>query len=128
MPLPTLQQRFAALLAAPSVSCTQPALDQSNRPVVELLAGWLEALGFACELQEVQPGKFNLLATRGQGPGGLVLAGQSDTVPYDEALWRSDPLTLSERDGRWTVGNWFFERWLRRTPAAAGAAEAGGRP
>lgn len=101
MPLPTLQQRFAALLAAPSVSCTQPALDQSNRPVVELLAGWLEALGFACELQEVQPGKFNLLATRGQGPGGLVLAGHSDTVPYDEALWRSDPLTLSERDGRW---------------------------
>lgn len=101
MPLPTLQQRFAALLAAPSVSCTQPARDQSNRPVVELLAGWLVALGFACELQEVQPGKFNLLATRGQGPGGLVLAGHSDTVPYDEALWRSDPLTLSERDGRW---------------------------
>lgn len=101
MHLPTLQQRFAALLAAPSVSCTQPALDQSNRPVVELLAGWLEALGFACELQEVQPGKFNLLATRGQGPGGLVLAGHSDTVPYDEALWRSDPLILSERDGRW---------------------------
>ena len=101
MHLPTLQQRFAALLAAPSVSCTQPALDQSNRPVVELLAGWLEALGFACELQEVQPGKFNLLATRGQGPGGLVLAGHSDTVPYDETLWRSDPLILSERDGRW---------------------------
>ena len=101
MPLPSLQQRFAALLAAPSVSCTQPALDQSNRQVVELLANWLGELGFICELQEVQPGKFNLLATRGQGPGGLVLAGHSDTVPFDEALWRSSPLGLSERDGRW---------------------------
>ena len=101
MPLPSLQQRFAALLAAPSVSCTQPALDQSNRQVVELLANWLGELGFICELQEVQPGKFNLLATRGQGPGGLVLAGHSDTVPFDEALWRSKPLGLSERDGRW---------------------------
>ncbi|HWR81656.1 MAG TPA: acetylornithine deacetylase, partial [Pseudomonas sp.] len=101
MPLPSLQQRFAALLAAPSVSCTQPALDQSNRQVIELLANWLGELGFICELQEVQPGKFNLLATRGQGPGGLVLAGHSDTVPFDEALWRSNPLGLSERDGRW---------------------------
>ena len=101
MPLPSLQQRFAALLAAPSVSCTQPALDQSNRQVGELLANWLGELGFVCEVQEAQRGKFNLLATRGQGPGGLVLAGHSDTVPFDEALWRSNPLGLSERDGRW---------------------------
>jgi acetylornithine deacetylase len=101
MSVPSLQHRFAALLAAPSVSCTQPALDQSNRPVVELLAEWLDQLGFRCELQQVAPGKFNLLAIRGSGPGGLVLAGHSDTVPFDEALWRSDPLLLSERDGRW---------------------------
>jgi len=101
MPLPTLQDRFAQLLAVPSVSCTQPALDLSNRPVIDLLAGWLDELGFSCELQEVTPGKFNLLAIRGSGPGGLVLAGHSDTVPFDEALWSSNPLLLSERDGRW---------------------------
>ena len=101
MPVPILKDRFAALLALPSVSCTQPELDQSNRSVVELLAGWLDDLGFSCELQEITPGKFNLLAVRGSGPGGLVLAGHSDTVPFDEALWRSDPLLLSERDGRW---------------------------
>ncbi|MDF3933594.1 acetylornithine deacetylase [Pseudomonas citronellolis] len=101
MPLPSLKDRFAQLLALPSVSCTQASLDQSNRPVVELLASWLGDLGFACELQEVQPGKFNLLASLGTGPGGLVLAGHTDTVPYDDRLWKSDPLRLDERDGRW---------------------------
>ncbi|UVE17610.1 acetylornithine deacetylase [Pseudomonas sp. LS44] len=101
MPLPSLKEQFAALIAAPSVSCTQPALDQSNRAVIELLAGWLGDLGLRCELQEISPGKFNLLASYGSGPGGLVLAGHSDTVPYDEALWRSDPLKLTETDGRW---------------------------
>ncbi|SDK66006.1 acetylornithine deacetylase [Pseudomonas delhiensis] len=101
MPLPSLKDRFAQLLALPSVSCTQAALDQSNRPVVELLATWLGDLGFACELQEIAPGKFNLLASLGSGPGGLVLAGHTDTVPYDASLWKSDPLRLDERDGRW---------------------------
>lgn len=101
MPLPTLREQFSALIATPSVSCTQPALDQSNRAVIELLATWLDELGFACEIQEVSPGKFNLLATRGSGPGGLVLAGHSDTVPYDESLWRSDPLRLTEQGDRW---------------------------
>ncbi|WP_152227082.1 acetylornithine deacetylase [Pseudomonas sp. SCB32] len=101
MSLPPLKQRFAELLALPSVSCTQPALDQSNRPVIERLAGWLDDLGFACQLQEVSPGKLNLIAVLGSGPGGLVLAGHTDTVPYDEALWSSDPLRLDERDGRW---------------------------
>uniref|UniRef100_UPI0028A5A534 M20/M25/M40 family metallo-hydrolase n=1 Tax=Pseudomonas sp. TaxID=306 RepID=UPI0028A5A534 len=101
MPLPTLKDQFAALIAAPSVSCTQAALDQSNRQVIDLLAGWLGDLGFRCDIQQVSPGKFNLLASRGSGPGGLVLAGHSDTVPYDEQLWSSDPLRLTEVDGRW---------------------------
>ena len=65
MPLPSMKDQFAALIAAPSVSCTQPALDQSNRAVIDLLAGWLGDLGFACDIQQVSPGKFNLLATYG---------------------------------------------------------------
>lgn len=101
MPLPSLREQFSALIAAPSVSCTQPSLDMSNRAVIDLLANWLGELGFACEIQQVSPGKFNLLASRGTGPGGLVLAGHSDTVPYDESLWRSDPLRLSEQGDRW---------------------------
>lgn len=101
MSLPSLQDQFAALIATPSVSCTQPHWDQSNRPVIELLAGWLGDLGFACEIQEVAPGKANLLATFGSGPGGLVLAGHSDTVPFDAALWKSDPLKLTAQGDRW---------------------------
>ncbi|MGF6595238.1 acetylornithine deacetylase [Pseudomonas sp. 2835] len=101
MPLPSLKEQFAALIAAPSVSCTQPLLDQSNRAVIDLLAGWLGDLGFACDIQQVTPGKFNLLASYGSGPGGLVLAGHSDTVPYDPELWQTDPLKLTEVDGRW---------------------------
>ena len=101
MPLPSLKDQFAALIAAPSVSCTQPNWDQSNGPVIELLAAWLGDLGFTCEIQTVEPGKFNLLASYGSGPGGLVLAGHSDTVPFDAALWQTDPLKLTEVDGRW---------------------------
>ena len=101
MPLPSLKEQFAALIAAPSVSCTQPAWDQSNLAVIELLASWLGDLGFACEEQTIAPGKANLLATYGSGPGGLVLAGHSDTVPFDAALWQSDPLALTEAGDRW---------------------------
>src|SRR5690606_5974161 len=101
MLLPSLKDQFAALLAAPSVSSTQARWDQSNRAVIELLADWLVELGFVCDIQPVAPGKFNLLASYGSGPGGLVLAGHSDTVPCDPALWQSDPFSLSERDGRW---------------------------
>ena len=101
MPLPSLKEQFAALIGTPSVSCTQPHLDQSNRAVIDLLATWLGDLGFSCDIQQVSPGKFNLLASFGSGPGGLVLAGHSDTVPYDEALWQTDPLKLTEVDNRW---------------------------
>ncbi|MCM2321120.1 MAG: acetylornithine deacetylase [Pseudomonas sp.] len=101
MSLPSLKQQFAELIALPSVSCTQAALDLPNRPLIERLAGWLSDLGFACEIQDIAPGKANLLASYGSGPGGLVLAGHSDTVPFDAALWQSDPLQLTERDNRW---------------------------
>lgn len=101
MPLPSLKEQFAALIAAPSVSCTQARLDQSNQPVIALLSAWLGDLGFHCEVQEVSPGKFNLLASYGSGPGGLVLAGHSDTVPSNPEYWTSDPLSLREADDRW---------------------------
>jgi acetylornithine deacetylase len=101
MSIPALKQQFSILLAESSVSCTQPQLDQSNAGVIAQLSSWLSDLGFRCETQEILPGKYNLIATYGSGPGGLVLSGHTDTVPYDEPLWTSDPLTLREADDRW---------------------------
>jgi acetylornithine deacetylase len=39
-----------------------------------------------------------LIATLGSGDGGMVLAGHTDTVHYDEGRWQSDPFALEERD------------------------------
>ena len=99
---PKLVEMLETLIGTPSVSCTDPRLDQSNRPVAEQLAGWLEDLGFVCEIRELpdQPHKVNLIATLGAGPGGLVLAGHTDTVPCDPELWQTDPFRLQERDQR----------------------------
>lgn len=91
--LSDLLERIRQLIAVPSVSSVSPEFDQSNRAVVELLADWLAAAGFAVRI-ETLPGhleKVNLIATLGQGPGGLVLAGHTDTVPYDADRWRYDP-------------------------------------
>jgi len=96
----TLLARMRTLIATPSVTCTDPAMDQGNLAVIEHLASWAETLGFRCEIMTVAPGKANLIATLGEGPGGLVFAGHTDTVPFDGAKWASDPFTLTERDGR----------------------------
>jgi acetylornithine deacetylase len=95
-------EQLGQLVSTPSVSSTDPGWDQGNRAVIDLLAGWLSNMGFNTEIQELTPGggKANLIATRGSGPGGLVLAGHTDTVPFDEGRWQSNPLGLSERDNR----------------------------
>jgi len=94
-------QLFKSLVALPSVSSAHAHLDMGNRAVIDLLAERFGALGFTCEIMPLaDPRKANLIATLGRGEGGLVLAGHTDTVPFDEALWSSDPLALSERDNR----------------------------
>ena len=99
---PDLVTMLSQLISTPSVSCTQAAWDQSNQPVVELLEGWLSHLGFRTEVIPVEghPGKVNLIATLGSGPGGLVLSGHTDTVPYNAERWQSDPFKLIEKQSR----------------------------
>ena len=100
--VPELLTMFDQLIATPSVSSTEPEWDEGNRGVIDLLAEWLSGLGFAVEVQPI-PGrgdKANLIAVLGSGPGGLVLAGHTDTVPYDENLWDVDPFGLTLRDDR----------------------------
>jgi acetylornithine deacetylase len=99
---PTLLDMIDALISTPSVSSANPDYDQSNRAVINLLANWLNDLGWRVEVLPVTPGsdKADLIATLGNGPGGLVLAGHTDTVPYDEGRWQHDPFRLTRRDGR----------------------------
>ncbi len=95
---------LGGMIGLASVSSTDPGIDMSNRPVVEFLAEKLDSLGFACEVVQSPSTtgneKCNLIATYGSGPGGMVLAGHTDTVPFDEHLWSGDPLRMTERDGR----------------------------
>nr|WP_211185848.1 acetylornithine deacetylase [Brenneria salicis] len=102
MNLPPFIELYRALIATPSISATDSALDQSNQALINLLAGWFGDLGFHVEVQPV-PGtqhKFNMLARIGEGKGGLLLAGHTDTVPFDDGRWTRDPFTLTEQDNK----------------------------
>ena len=100
--LPPFIEIYRALIATPSISATEEALDQSNESLINLLAGWFRDLGFNVEIQPVPDTrhKFNLLASTGHGAGGLLLAGHTDTVPFDDGRWTRDPFTLTEHDNK----------------------------
>lgn len=75
--LPPFIEIYRALIATPSISATEEALDQSNADLITLLADWFKNLGFNVEVQPV-PGtrnKFNMLASCGQGGWRLVAGG-----------------------------------------------------
>jgi acetylornithine deacetylase len=98
----TILDQLQQLVSTPSVSSTDPGWDQGNRAVIDLLATWLSEMGFRTEIVNVNAdgSKANLIATLGTGPGGLVLAGHTDTVPYDDGRWNSNPLGITEKDNR----------------------------
>jgi len=100
--IPNIQSLINQLLSTPSISCTSKDIDQGNKNVINLLANWFESMGFQCEIQTLEhdKDKANLIATLGKGTNGLVLAGHTDTVPLDEALWQVDPFKATEKDNR----------------------------
>lgn len=99
---PSLLEMIDGLVRIPSISSASAELDQGNLAVIELLAGWLQDAGFSVELIPVPgtPARANLIATLGHGPGGLVLAGHTDTVPCDEQHWQHDPFRMTEDNQR----------------------------
>lgn len=103
MSLPKFKDLYKELIATPSISSTDSHWDSSNKQVIDKLANWLSQLGFQVQITTVPnvEGKFNLLATFGEGDGGLLLAGHTDTVPYDEGQWTKDPFKLTECDNKW---------------------------
>src|SRR5690606_41958790 len=97
-PAMTSPQLLRAPIGANSISSVIPTTDQGNRAVTELLAGWLEDLGFHTEIMPLaDPRKANLIATLGTGPGGLVPSGQTDTVHCAYSLLQNAPIDLTER-------------------------------
>ena len=101
--LPNFDDMLTTLVSEPSVSSTSPDIDRSNLRVIEHLANWLDGLGFNTELMPLpdNPKKANLIASIGPDTeGGLVLAGHTDTVPFDETKWTSDPFSITEKDDK----------------------------
>lgn len=95
-------ERYRQLIAIPTISSLEASEDQSNKQLIELLANWLNELGFHTEILAVEDSrnKYNLLATYGEGEGGLLLAGHTDTVPFDEGKWTYNPFNLTEKEGK----------------------------
>lgn len=100
--LPNFSDALTQLIATPSISSTLPSWDQGNHDIIQLLATWFEQLGFSIDIQQVPTtrNKYNLLAKLGSGEGGLLLAGHSDTVPFDENRWHSDPHKVLNKDDK----------------------------
>jgi acetylornithine deacetylase len=124
---PALLDMIKALISTPSISSANPDYDQSNRPVIDLLANWLNDLGYQTEVicPDRRPDKANLIATLGSGPGGLVLAGHTDTVPYDEGRWNYDPFQLTRANGRlYGLGTSDMKAFLALAIEAAAAFSA----
>jgi acetylornithine deacetylase len=80
----------------------------SNLPLADFLADYLDRPGIRIERNPSADGtKANLIAWMGPASGGdrrgLVLSGHMDTVPAEEAGWRSDPFVLVDEGDRWVA-------------------------
>ncbi|EKF9661669.1 acetylornithine deacetylase [Vibrio cholerae] len=100
MPLPSFLEVYEGLISTSSISSTDARWDEGNEQVIAKLADWLSALGFSIQIEQVAPNKQNLIAKLGSGEGGLLLAGHSDTVPFDEGRWNYNPHALTQANNR----------------------------
>lgn len=100
MPLPSFLEVYEGLISTSSISSTDARWDEGNGQVIAKLADWLSAIGFSIQIEQVTPNKQNLIAKLGSGEGGLLLAGHSDTVPFDEGRWNYNPHALTQANNR----------------------------
>ncbi len=106
---PKLLEMIEQLIALPSVSSTRAEIDTSNLAVINLLANWLNDLGFNSQIIPSKAGpnkedKANLISWIGpegnEGDDGLVLAGHTDTVHFDQYGWNSDPFVATQKNDK----------------------------
>lgn len=72
-----------------------------EQPVVDFLEPYLRERGFRTVVQEVAPGRPNLIADLGQGEGGLILEGHTDVVTHGNPdQWSLPPYEARIVDGK----------------------------
>ncbi len=79
---------------------------KSNRELVDFIGDYLERPGVRITRHPTADGaKLNLIVAAGpeDGDHGLVLSGHMDTVPAESEGWKSDPFTLTRRDGSYVA-------------------------
>ena len=74
----------------------------SNLELIHFVRDELARLGVKSRLTfNDDKTKANLFATLGEGkPGGVILSGHTDTVPWDGQAWSLDPLSAAVQEGR----------------------------
>jgi len=73
----------------------------SNAELIDFAAAALQAVGFNARFTRSPDGqRLNLMASRGEGPGGLLLSGHTDVVPVAGQNWTRPPFELTEDEDR----------------------------
>ena len=105
--------------------------ERSNLPLIECIADHLRTLAIPVRLSwDEERRKANLFATIGAGkPGGVVLSGHTDTVPWEGQAWSVDPLSAELRDGRlYGRGSADMKGYIGCCVASAAALQAADLP
>ena len=95
----------------------------SNLGLIECIADHLRSLGVPLRLTwDEERKKANLFATLGEGkPGGVVLSGHTDTVPWDGQAWSLEPLSATVQDARlYGRGSADMKGWIGLVVAQTG--------
>jgi len=84
-------------------SVWDPAAGTSEQGAAEHVAQWAEKRGFGVQMDQVAPGRPNVVVTweAGPGPRKLMFEGHTDVVtPGDPGAWQYDPFGAEIKDGR----------------------------
>jgi len=78
-----------------------PSYGANEGPILEYLVQRFQRQNIPCRITEVDGKPLNVVAEIGQAPRAIILNSHVDTVPPgDPALWQTDPLSPTEKDGR----------------------------
>ncbi len=84
-------------------SVWDPVVGTSEQGAAEHVAQWAEKRGFGVQMDQVAPGRPNVVVTweTGPGPRKLMFEGHTDVVtPGDLQAWHYDPFGAEIKDGR----------------------------